>query len=258
MRLKNKVAIITGGASGIGRATSLLFGKEGAKVVVADIDEEGGQETARLIKAADGETFFVKTDVSKEEDVRRLVEATIKKYGRLDILVNNAGVVLIQPFEEITQEQFDRVVNINLKGIFLVSKYGVQQMKKQREGVIVNMGSVSAHASQVDHAVYGATKGAIISMTRAMAVEFAPYNIRVNSISPGSVDTPMLRGDLRIEAERTKKNFEELRKEREREGVLGRWAKPEEIASCILFLASDDSSYITGADLRVDGGWTAK
>jgi len=258
MRLKNKVAIITGGASGIGRATSLLFGKEGAKVVVADIDEEGGQETARLIKAADGETFFVKTDVSKEEDVRRLVEATIKKYGRLDILVNNAGVVLIQPFEEITQEQFDRVVNINLKGIFLVSKYGVQQMKKQREGVIVNMGSVSAHASQVDHAVYGATKGAIISMTRAMAVEFAPYNIRVNSISPGSVDTPMLRGDLRIEAERTKKNFEELRKEREREGVLRRWATPEEIASCILFLASDDSSYITGADLRVDGGWTAK
>lgn len=258
MKLKDKVAIITGGASGIGRATSLLFGKEGAKVVVADVNEKGGQETVRLIKAAGGEAFFVKTDVSKEEDARRLVELTIEKYGRLDILVNNAGVVLVQPFEEITEEQFDRVVNVNLKGIFLVSKYGVQQMKKQREGVIVNMGSVSAHASQVDHAVYGATKGGIISMTRAMAVEFAPYNIRVNSISPGSVDTPMLRGDLRIEAERTKKDFEELRKEREREGVLSRWAKPEEIASCILFLASDDSSYITGADLRVDGGWTAK
>jgi len=258
MKLKDKVAIITGGASGIGRATSLLFGKEGAKVVVADVNDKGGKETVQLITAAGEEAFFVKTDVSKEKDARRLVEATIEKYGRLDILVNNAGVVLVQPFEEITQEQFDRVVNINLKGIFLVSKYGVQQMKKQREGVIVNMGSVSAHASQVNHVVYGATKGGIISMTRAMAIEFAPHNIRVNSISPGSVDTPMLRSDLRIEAERTKKDFEELRKEREREGVLGRWAKPEEIASCILFLASDDSSYITGADLRVDGGWTAK
>jgi len=258
MKLKDKVAIITGGASGIGHATSLLFGKEGAKVVVADVNEKGGKETAQLIKAAGGEAIFVKTDVSKEEEARRLVEATLEKYGRLDILVNNAGVVLVKPFEEITEEEFDRVVNINLKGIFLVSKYGVRQMKKQREGVIVNMGSVSAHASQVDHAVYGATKGGIISMTRAMAVELAPYNIRVNSISPGSVDTPMLRGDLRIEAERTKKDFEELRKEREREGVVGRWAKPEEIASCILFLASDDSSYITGADLRVDGGWTAK
>jgi len=259
MKLKDKVAIITGGSSGIGRATAILFGREGAKVIVtADRNVEGGNETVRLVKVAGGEAMFVKADVAKEEDAQRTVKIAVDKYGRLDILVNNAGWVLISPFEETTTEQFDKVVSVDFKGTFLMSKYAIPQMKKQGRGVIVNLGSVAGHVGQVDHAVYCGTKGAVIAMTRAMAIELAPHNIRVNSVSPGSVDTPMLRGDIRQEAIMHKEDPEKLIEERTKEGVLGRWATPEEIAPVILYLASDDSSYVTGADMLVDGGWTAK
>lgn len=259
MKLRSKVAIITGGSSGIGRATAVLFAKEGAKVIVtADKNVKGGNETVRLIKAAGREGQFIKCDVTKEADIQKSVRTVLDKYGKIDILVNNAGWVLISPFEETTTEQFDKVVGIDFKGTFLMSKYVIPHMKKQRSGVIVNMASVAGHVAQVDHAVYCGTKGAVIAMTRGMAVELAPYNIRVNSVSPGSVDTPMLRGDIRQEAIRHKEDPEKLIAQRTKEGIVGRWATPEEIAPIILYLASDDASFMTGADILIDGGWTAK
>jgi len=258
LKLKNKVAIITGAATGIGRATALLFAKEGAKTVLADVNVKEANETVNLVKNAGGETIFVETDVSKEADVKRMVEKTMEKYGRIDILVNNAGVVLVKPAEETTEQDVDRVISVNFKGVFFGCKHVIPIMKRQGGGVIVNIASVSGHIGQVNHAVYGGTKGGVIAMSRALAVELAPFKIRVNSISPGAVDTPMLRGDVKTEAARRGVSEEEIKREFEEQGLLKRWAKPEEIAQGILYLASDDSSYITGGDILIDGGWTAQ
>jgi len=174
------------------------------------------------------------------------------------VLVNNAGVVQVKPFDQITWDEFKRTVDINLGGHFLLCKYVLPFMKAQKSGVIVNMGSVSGHVGQIDHVMYGATKGAIIAMTRALAWELAPYNIRVNSISPGSVDTPMLRGDIEQESKRTGVPFNVVKKEREAEQAFQRWADPAEIAEPIYFLASEGASFVTGADWLVDCGWVAK
>ncbi len=258
MKLKNKVAIITGAATGIGRATAILFAKEGAKTTLADIKAKEANETVKLVKDAGGETIFVETDVSKEVDVKKMVEKTMEKYGRIDILVNNAGVVLVKPAEQTTEEDVDKVLSVNFKGVFFGCKHTIPLMKKQGAGVIVNIASVSGHIGQVNHAVYGGTKGGVIAMSRALGVELALFNIRVNSISPGAVDTPMLRGDVKTEATRRGISEEEVKREFEEQGVLKRWATPEEIAKGILYLASDDSTYITGGDILIDGGWTAQ
>lgn len=258
MKLKDKVAVITGAASGIGRATAILFAKEGAKIVAADINAGGVEETVKMIEDGGGEAVAVRTDISKSEDVQKMFDTTLKTYGRVDILVNNAGVVLGKTFEESTEEDFDRVVSVNFKGTFLCCKYAVPTLKKQGSGVIVNVASVSGNVGQLYHVVYGGTKSAIIGFSRALAVELAPHNIRVNSISPGAVDTPMLRNDVAAQAAMRGLTVKDIIREFEEQGVFRRWAKPEEIAQAILFLASDDSSYVTGADLRVDGGWTAK
>ena len=255
MILKDKVAIITGAASGIGRATALLFAKEGAKVVVADINDKGGEETVKMIREQGGEAIFVHTDVSKREDVERLMGEVKKRFGKLDILVNNAGIVIVKPITETTEEDFEKLVNTNYKSVFLCTKYAIPLMKDG--GSIVNVASISGHVGQVNHAVYGGTKGAIISITRALAWELAPLNIRVNSVSPGSVETPMLLGDVEIEAKRRGVPVDVIKKERSDIGALRRWAKPEEIAEVILFLASDKSSYMTGTDVLVDAGWAA-
>ncbi|MEX2722761.1 MAG: SDR family NAD(P)-dependent oxidoreductase, partial [Candidatus Freyarchaeota archaeon] len=180
MKLKNKVAIITGAATGIGRATAVLFAKEGAKTVLADVNVKEANETVKLVKSAGGETMFVETDVSKEADVKRMVEKTMEKYGRIDILVNNAGVVLVKPAEETTEQDVDRVISVNFKGVFFGCKHVIPIMKRQGGGVIVNIASVSGHIGQVNHAVYGGTKGGVIAMSRALAVELAPFKIRVN------------------------------------------------------------------------------
>lgn len=258
MKLKDKVSIITGAATGIGRATAILFAKEGAKTVLADIKVTEANETIKLVQDLGGETIFVETDVSKEADVKKMVEKAMEKYGRIDILINNAGVVLVKPAEDTTEEDMDKVVSVNFKGVFFGCKHTIPIMKKQGEGVIVNIASVSGHIGQVNHAVYGGTKGGVIAMSRALGVELAPFNIRVNSISPGAVDTPMLRGDVKTEAARRGVSEEEVKREFEEQGVLKRWATPEEIAEGILFLASDDSTYITGGDILIDGGWTAQ
>lgn len=253
-----KVVIVTGAARGIGAATVLEFSKHGYAVFVIDTLKEEGEKTTAGICANGGECVFLHCDVSDEKQVGKAVQTVLDKYGHINALVNNAGVVLVKPFDEITWEEYQRTVNINLGGIFLMCKYVLPAMKKQQGGVIVNMGSVSGHVGQMDHVMYGATKGAIIAMTRALAWEVAPWNIRVNSISPGSVDTPMLRGDIQLESDRSGQPFEVVKKEREAEQAFKRWADPSEIAKPIYFLASEDASFMTGTDVLVDCGWVAK
>jgi cyclopentanol dehydrogenase len=252
-----KVALITGGARGIGAASVRLFVEHGYSVVIADVLDEGAALCDELTTGG-GACVFRHCDVSNEEDVQASVAAAVDTFGSLDVLVNNAGVVLVKPLDEIGWDEYRHVVDVNLGGTFLGCKHALPVMKRQRSGVIVNVASVSGHVGQTDHAVYGATKGAILALTRALAWEVAPYGVRVNSVSPGSVDTPMLRGDIDLESTRTGRPVAELIEEREAEQAFGRWADPSEIAAAILFLSGDGASFVTGSDLLVDCGWVAK
>jgi NAD(P)-dependent dehydrogenase (short-subunit alcohol dehydrogenase family) len=255
--MTKKVVIITGSARGIGAACMRTFADHGYTAVGLDILPEG-QAVADEIKRVGGDALFLTCDVANEQQVADCVAQAVDGYGRVDVLVNNAGIVLVKPFDQISWDEFLRTTEVNLGGHFLLCKYVLPHMKKQRSGAIVNMGSVSGHVGQMDHVMYGATKGAIIAMTRALAWELAPYHIRVNSISPGSVDTPMLRGDITLEADRTGVPFEAVKKEREAEQAFKRWADPREIAEPIYFLASEGASFVTGADWLVDCGWVAR
>jgi NAD(P)-dependent dehydrogenase (short-subunit alcohol dehydrogenase family) len=255
---EKKNAIITGTAMGIGKSCAILFAQRGYNVVMADINITEGEQTARQISAEGGEGLFVKCDVAVEEDVKNVVVTAAEKYGPIDVLINNAGIVLVKPFDQIDLNDFMRVVSVNLGGTFLFCKYVLPFMKQQRQGSIINMASVSGHVGQTEHVVYGATKGAILSLTRALAWEVSPWNIRVNSISPGSVDTPMLRSDISLESDRTKQSFDAVKKLREAEQAFNRWADPMEIAKAVYFMASEEASFITGTDLLVDCGWVAK
>ena len=252
-----KVVVITGSARGIGAATMKVFAHHGCTVIGLDILLEGAEITQKICEEG-GDALFLKCDVADEKQVAACLAKIGENYGRVDVLVNNAGIVLVKPFDQITWDEFQHTMNINLGGHFLLCKYVLPYMKKQKSGVIVNMGSVSGHVGQMDHVMYGATKGAIIAMTRALAWELAPYNIRVNSISPGSVDTPMLRGDIDLESRRTGIPFEQVKKDREAEQAFKRWADPLEIAEPIYFLASEGASFVTGSDWLVDCGWVAK
>jgi cyclopentanol dehydrogenase len=259
MELKDKVALITGGATGIGRACVELFAQRGAKVTftVHKVDSRA-QEVIEALKMQGNSAHMSKCDVLLEDEVEKTVQEVVSREGRVDILVNNAGVVLIKPLVETTMEEFVKVVHTNLGGQFLFCKHVIPHMQKQKSGVIVNMSSVSGHVGQIYHAIYGSTKGAISAMTRALAWEVAPYNIRVNTISPGSVDTPMLRGDVAVESKRRRVDPEVVVKERAEHEAFKRWASPAEIATVIAFLASEESSFVNGADLLADGGWTAQ
>jgi NAD(P)-dependent dehydrogenase (short-subunit alcohol dehydrogenase family) len=252
-----KVAIVTGASVGIGCAAALKFAKEGYNVACI-ARGKGIHDTGDAVRKLGVECIDFQGDVGKENDVKTFVADVEKKWGRVDVLNCNAGIVVVKPLEDTSYEEFLNVTNINIGGHFLFTKYVMPIMKKQKRGAIVNMGSVSGHVGQTEHAVYGATKGAIIAFTRAVAWELAKYNIRVNSISPGSVDTPMLRSDIQLESVRTGMPFEEVKKLREHEQAFDRWAAPEEIAEAIYFLASDAASFITGTDLLVDCGWVAK
>jgi NAD(P)-dependent dehydrogenase (short-subunit alcohol dehydrogenase family) len=245
-----KMAIVTGAASGIGAATAKRLADERYAVAGLDVKSpEGG--------FLPGHDFYV-CDISDEAAVRRVVEDVMKKHGKIDALVNVAGVVLVKPLPETSWEEYRRIVDVNLGGTFLLLKHVLPIMQKQKHGSVVNLGSVSGHVGQIDHALYGASKAAVIAICRGLAWEMAPYNIRINSISPGSVDTPMLRGDIEIESRATGMSYAEVKALREGEQALGRWADPSEIASAIYFLLSGEASFVTGADLLVDCGWTAR
>jgi NAD(P)-dependent dehydrogenase (short-subunit alcohol dehydrogenase family) len=248
---EGKVALVSGAARGIGRATAELMSREGYVTVGFDVAPEAPDAGAR-------DWALEQCDVADEASVAALVEAVVAEHGRIDVLANIAGVVLVKPLAETSWDEFRRLVDVNLGGTFLTCKHVVPVMTRQKGGAIVNLGSVSGHVGQVDHSLYGATKGAIIALGRALAWELAPLGIRVATVSPGSVDTPMLRGDIEIEANKTGAPFDDVKALREQEQALGRWADPSEIAEAICFLASERASFITGADLLVDAGWVAR
>jgi NAD(P)-dependent dehydrogenase (short-subunit alcohol dehydrogenase family) len=248
-KLDGKVAVITGAASGIGRATALLFAEEGAKVVVADWDEAKGRKTAEEIRAAGGEATFVRVDVSRPEDVQAMVETAVRDYGRLDVIFNNAGVEGEQaPTADCTLDNWERVININLRGVFLGMKYAIPHMLNGG-GVIINNASVAGLVGFRGIPAYCASKGGVIQLTRAAALEYAPQGIRVNAICPGVIWTPMV--------ERFASTSDEARAALEAMEPIGRFGQPEEVARLALFLASDDSSFCTGAPFIVDGGFVA-
>ena len=253
-----KTVVITGTSTGIGNACARKFAKMGYNVAALDINDREGEKLAAEINENGGMCTFLHCDVAKENEVKASIEKTIECYGNIDVLVNNAGIVLVKPFDEIEWDDFTRVMNVNLGGTFLLCKYVLPIMKKNNQGSILNMASVSGHVGQTEHVVYGATKGGILSLTRALAWEVAGWNIRVNSISPGSVDTPMLRSDIQLESTRLNRPFEEIKKLREAEQAFNRWADPMEIAEAVFFLTSEKASFITGSDLLVDCGWVAK
>jgi 3-oxoacyl-[acyl-carrier protein] reductase len=249
MRLANKAAIITGAGSGMGRASACLFAKEGAKVSVVDINVAGGQETIELIKRSGGVAQFIKADVTKASEVEQMVQATVNAYARLDILFNNAGVPMsFTPIEEVSEELYDKILAVNLKGVFWGCKYATPIMKKQGGGVIINTASIAGVRARPGLNVYCASKGGVIMLTKALAIELAPYKIRVNAINPVATDTPMLPGFI------GDRDLEEGREAFIATIPLGRLAMPEDIANAALYLASDESSMLTGACIDVDGG----
>jgi len=255
MDLTGKVAIITGARRGMGRTHALVLAKAGAKVVVSDVSQGDCEKVVKEIEKAkstaspQGEALAVKCDVTKKEEVDKMVQAAVEKFGKVDILVNNAGIVQFKPFLELTEREWDMTLDINLKGYFLCAQAVVKEMVKQKSGVIINitsvaMGQVGIGMSTIAH--YCASKGGIVGMTEALAAELAPYNIRVNAVAPGMIDTPMI--------DSVKQDPKMM------EGMLARVpmhraGKSEEVSNLVLFLASEDSSYMTGSTVVIDGGW---
>ncbi len=257
MRLENKIAIITGATTGIGRATSVLFCSEGAKVVVVGRREEEGRETIRLAEKAGGKAIFIKTDVSHSAQVEEMVTKTIGTFGKIDILFNNAGINPEpgrKPLIECPEKTWDRVMEVNLKGVYLTSKYVIPHLIKNKGGSIINMGSCYGHVGVRNRCVYSASKGGVITLTKSMAVDYAQYNIRVNCISPAIIETDIAKNIL-DEARRNPEVWKEIITNKI---PMNKPGKPEEVAYAALFLASDESSFITGTTLKVDGGYTAQ
>ena len=250
-KFDGKVAVVTGGSSGIGRATAIAFGKAGAKVVVAARREAEGAETVRLIQQTGSEAVFVKTDVSQAAEIEALVDKTVKTYGRLDFAFNNAGIESLPlPLHEQPLEQFDRLMDINVRGLFLSMKYEIIQMLRQGGGVIVNNSSVGGIIGFPGVASYIASKHAVMGITKAAALDYAKLGIRINAVNPGFISTDMMArfADGTGDAETTNYQIAAM-------VPMGRMGKPEEIAATVLFLCSDAASYMTGHSLVVDGGF---
>jgi NAD(P)-dependent dehydrogenase (short-subunit alcohol dehydrogenase family) len=251
--LADKVAIVTGAGFGIGRATALRFAREGARVVVADIDAAAGEATAAAIRAAGGEALAVATDVADEARVAELIARSEAHYGGLDTLFNNAGIEQpVTPSHEVSEALFDRVIAVNLKGTFFGCKHALPALRRRGGGTIVNNSSVSAFANVAGNVSYAASKGAVMSLTRVLAMETAAENIRVNAICPGVIDTPM--------NERNRARMADPSQAEEgwrRVTPMGRMGTPEEVAATVLYLASDLSTFTTGVGLLIDGGRVA-
>lgn len=246
---KDKVAIVTGGSFGIGRATAIMFAKRGAKVAIVDWKED--QETLQHIKSAGGEAIFIKCDVSKDSEVKAMVEQTVSTFGRLDYAFNNAGIEgASAPTHEATEENFDKVIGVNVKGVWLCMKYEIPHMLRQGKGAIVNCSSIAGVIGFPGIPIYTASKHAVIGLTKTAALEYANQGIRVNAVCPGAIQTPMI--DRFIEKNKTTKEAMVSGE------PIGRFGEPEEIAEAAIWLCSDASSFTTGHALVVDGGWVAR
>jgi len=249
MRLENKVALISGGARGMGAVEARLFASEGAKVVIADVLEDEGRRTEAEINETGGECLFVRLDVTSESDWREAVAATVARFGKLSILVNNAGIYRTNRVEETTGEEWDQVMDINAKGVFLGTKQAIPEMRKAGGGSIINISSVAGLVGSQDASAYNASKGAVRLFTKSTAIQYAKEGIRANSIHPGTIETLMTSGLLADEVHR---------QDRITRTPLGRLGQPEDVAYGALYLASDESSFVTGSELVIDGGRTAE
>lgn len=257
-RFEGKVVVITGGASGFGREMALRFANEGAKVIIWDINEKGGEETARMIREKGGEAMFFRVDIRSSEDIRKAVKEVEKVYGRVDILVNNAGTHQFEAgtVDEVSENEYDRVMDTNVKGVFLCSKYVVPLMKRNGGGVIINVASAWGVVASNRVPIYCISKAAVIQLTKAMALDYASHNIRVVAISPGTCRTPLVEEMIRRNyAKFGYSSPEEMWEARRRVHPLG-LGTPEDIAKLVLFLASEDARWITGANIIIDGGYT--
>lgn len=251
-RVKGKIAIVTGAAGGLGKAQALLLAKEGAKVIVTDIDETQGKKVSEEINAQGGEAIFIQHDVSSEIQWKRVISETLETFGTLDILVNNAGVIIFKNIEDTSLDEWRWLMSINLDGVFLGTKYAMGAMKRSGGGSIINISSVAGIVGTLDTSAYHASKGGVRIFTKAAALECSKagynYNIRVNSVHPGVMKTAMVEGLLEDEDKmKTALGWH----------PIGRFGEPEDVAYGVLYLASDESKFITGAELVIDGGWTA-
>ena len=260
MRLNNKVAIVTGAGRGIGRATALLFAKEGAKLVLNDIKADLVKETASLISEHGEEPSVVVGDVARAEDAEALAETAVERYGRIDVLDNNAGIAVFSDILQLEEADWDRVMDVNVKGMYLCCKYAIPHMIKGGGGSIINLGSIVSFIALGGEENLGpsyvASKGAVLQLTRALAVRYGRDNVRVNCVCPGFIDTDLMAQGLA--AFGSSEERDEMRRDAAAAHVLGRVGKAEEVATAILFLASDESSFVTGSPLHVDGGYLAR
>jgi NAD(P)-dependent dehydrogenase (short-subunit alcohol dehydrogenase family) len=248
MRLKEKVAVITGGASGIGRAGCIVFAREGAKVVVVDRNREGGAEVVEQIVKDGGEALFIPTDVCKEDEVERMVRQTVERFGKIDVLFNNATWYRVVPATELSLEDWRKTIDTTLTATFLCCKHVLRRMMTSGGGSIINTSSVGGSVAFIAHPAYNAAKGGVNLLTKNLALDYGKYRIRVNSISPGIIETPLTAADLH-DPVKHKKLLERC--------FTGRIGKPEDIAYAAVYLASDEAGFVTGTDLFVDNGWTA-
>jgi NAD(P)-dependent dehydrogenase (short-subunit alcohol dehydrogenase family) len=249
MRLKNKIAVITGGAMGIGQATALRFGQEGAKIIIVDVAETEGLGTEQALKRQNLDCIFIHGNVAEESDWQKLMDTIMKKYGRMDILFNNAGTNVFNSIVKVNSEELDHIIAVDLKGTILGCKFAIESMLKTGGGSIINNSSILGLLGTDCAPIYSACKGGIMALTRQLAFEYAQNNIRVNCVCPGTILTPFVQRDI---------DTKRVTSDQILHGVpMQRFAKPSEIASAVLFLASDDASYVTGASLVVDGGRTS-
>ncbi|MDG0808414.1 SDR family NAD(P)-dependent oxidoreductase [Cohnella rhizosphaerae] len=252
MRLNDKVCLITGSGSGIGKSSALRFAQEGATVIINDLDPAKGRETVDEINENGGKATFLPGDVTSPTDMERMAQAALQAFGRVDVLFNNAGISGVGALHELELEQWDRVMRVNIAGVFLPSKYVLPSMMARKSGCIINMSSCIAEIGLARRASYAASKGAVLALTKSMQVDYAPYGIRVNALLPGTIFTPFVENYLKTSYDDPEKAIEAI-KSRQLSGELG---KPEDVANAALFLASDEAGFMMGSPLYIDGGVT--